>query len=112
VFEVTGGQAPQHLVNEFAATIAARRDGVVLIFGSEAIFTIEHLAKTEKGADRPDFTEHGDGSLEDRGYGLRGIWSRHRRARARRRAGPVLEGWFRAWYSSFRSSGQSHGGRG
>ena len=77
VLEVTGGQAPQHLVNEFAAAIAAGRAEVVLLFGSEAISTIEHLAKTAKGADRPDFTEHADGSLEDRGYGLRGIWSRH-----------------------------------
>jgi hypothetical protein len=33
VFEVTGGRAPQHLVNEFAATTAAGRDGFVLIFG-------------------------------------------------------------------------------
>jgi len=77
VLEVTGGQAPQHLVNEFAGVIAAGRSEVVLLFGSEAISTIEHLAKAEKGADRPDFTEHADGSLEDRGYGLRGIWSRH-----------------------------------
>ena len=77
VLEVTGGQAPQHLVNEFAGVIAAGRAEVVLLFGSGAISTIEHLAKAEKGADRPDFTEHADGSLEDRGYGLRGIWSRH-----------------------------------
>ena len=77
VLEVTGGQAPQHLVNEFAGVIAAGRAEVVLLFGSEAISTIEHLAKAEKGTDRPDFTEHADGSLEDRGYGLRGIWSRH-----------------------------------
>jgi len=77
VLEVTGGQAPQHLVNEFAGVIAAVRAEVVLLFGSEAISTIEHLAKAEKGTDRPDFTEHADGSLEDRGYGLRGIWSRH-----------------------------------
>jgi acetyl-CoA C-acetyltransferase len=77
VLEVTGGQAPQHLVNEFAGAIAAGRAEVVLLFGSEAISTIEHLARAENGADRPDFTEHADGSLEDRGYGLRGIWSRH-----------------------------------
>ena len=86
VLEVTGGQAPQHLVNEFAAAIAAGQAEVVLVFGAEAISTIEHLAKTAKGPDRPDFTEHADGTLEDgaledgaledRGYGLRGIWSR------------------------------------
>ena len=72
VLEVTGGQAPQHLVNEFAAVIADGGSEVTLIFGSEAISTIEHDAKAE---DRPDFTEHPGGSLEDRGYGLRGLIS-------------------------------------
>ena len=76
VLEVSGGQAPQHLVNEFAAQIAAGRGETVLLFGSEAISTIEHYAKADK-ADKPDFTEHADGSLEDRGYGLAGIVSRH-----------------------------------
>ena len=76
VLEVTGGQAPQHLVNEFTAAIAAGRGEVVLLFGSEAISTIEHYAKAEE-PDRPDFAEHADGSLEDRGYGLRGMLSRH-----------------------------------
>jgi acetyl-CoA C-acetyltransferase len=69
VLEVTGGQAPQHLVNEFAAVIAAGGSEVTLLFGSEAISTIEHYAKAE---DRPDFTEHPGGSLEDRGYALSG----------------------------------------
>src|ERR1700742_1405267 len=55
VLEVTGGQAPQHLVNEFAAVIADGGSEVTLLFGSEAISTIEHDAKAE---DRPDFTEH------------------------------------------------------
>ena len=72
VLEVTGGQAPQHLVNEIAAVIAGGGSEVTLIFGSEAISTIEHYAKAE---DRPDFTEHPGGSLEDRGYGLRGLIS-------------------------------------
>jgi acetyl-CoA C-acetyltransferase len=76
VLEVSGGQAPQHLVNEFAAAIAAGRAEVVLVFGSEAISTIDHFARATEAADKPDFTEHAEGSLEDRGYGLRGIWSR------------------------------------
>jgi acetyl-CoA C-acetyltransferase len=82
ILEVTGGQGPQHVVNEFAAAIAAGRGDVVLLFGSEAISTIEHFAnrahyaKADK-ADRPDFTEHAEGSLEDRGYGLEGIISAH-----------------------------------
>jgi acetyl-CoA C-acetyltransferase len=77
VLEVSGGQAPQHLVNEFGAVIACGGAEVVLLFGSEAISTIEHYAGAD---DRPDFTEHAEGSLEDRGYGLRGIASAHRAA--------------------------------
>ncbi|MFJ8272023.1 acetyl-CoA acetyltransferase [Streptomyces sp. NPDC094154] len=74
VLEVGGGQSPQHLVNEFAATIAGGGAEVVLLFGSEAISTTRHLA----GADeRPDFAEHTDGRLEDRGYGLKGLVSRY-----------------------------------
>src|SRR5512135_3333259 len=60
VLEVSGGQAPQHLVNEFAAAIARGGSEVTLIFGSEAISTVEHFARA---ADRPDFTEHAEGSL-------------------------------------------------
>jgi acetyl-CoA C-acetyltransferase len=77
VLEVSGGQAPQHLVSEFAAVIAGGGSEVTLIFGSEAISTIEHFARA---AARPDFTEHAEGSLEDRGYGLGGMMSRHRAA--------------------------------
>jgi acetyl-CoA C-acetyltransferase len=73
VLEVGGGQGPQHLVNEFAAAIAAGRAEVVLLFGAEAISTAEHFAKA---ADAPDFTEHAEGSLEDRGYGLAGMMPR------------------------------------
>ena len=74
VLEISGGQAPQHLVNEFAAVIAGGGSQVTLLFGAEAISTIRHFAH-ESG--RPDFTEHAEGSLEDRGYGLSGMMSRH-----------------------------------
>jgi acetyl-CoA C-acetyltransferase len=77
ILEVGGGQGPQHLVSELAATIAAGRSSVALVFGSEAISTIERYAQAD---DRPDFTEHADGRLEDRGYGLRGMWSAHQAA--------------------------------
>jgi len=81
VLEVSGGQAPQHLVNEFAAVIAGGGSEVTLIFGSEAISTISHYARQGEGrSDRPDFTEHAEGSLEDRGYGLDGLMSRHQAA--------------------------------
>jgi acetyl-CoA C-acetyltransferase len=73
VLEVGGGQSSQHLVNEFAATIARGDADVVLLFGSEAISTTRHLANTP---DKPDFTEHVDGDLEDRGFGLKGLMTR------------------------------------
>jgi acetyl-CoA C-acetyltransferase len=72
VLEVTGGQAPQHLVNEFAGVIAAGDSSVVLLAGAEAISTVRRWAK-EVG--RPDFSEQVAGSLEDRGYGLDGLAS-------------------------------------
>jgi acetyl-CoA C-acetyltransferase len=73
VLEVTGGQAPQHLVNEFAAAIVAGEETrAVLLCGAEAISTAERWATA---ADRPDFTEHVDGDLEDRGFGLAGMFS-------------------------------------
>ncbi|MGP3966557.1 acetyl-CoA acetyltransferase [Streptomyces sp. 6N223] len=74
ILEVVGGQAPQHLVNEMAATIARGDAQAALVFGSEAISTVQALAGTE---DRPDFTEHVGGQLEDRGWGLEGLMSPH-----------------------------------
>ncbi len=74
VLETSGGQAPQHLVNEFAAVIAGGGSQVTLLFGSEAISTIEQFARRDP---KPDFTEHAEGSLEDRGYGLAGMMSGH-----------------------------------
>jgi acetyl-CoA C-acetyltransferase len=72
ILDVAGGQGPQHLVSELAATIAAGGAQVALAFGAEAISTIEHDANRP---DRPDFTEHAEGALEDRGYGMDGIRS-------------------------------------
>ena len=83
VLEVSGGQSPQHLVNEFARVIAAGDSEVTLIFGSEAISTAGHFAREQAGQagpGRPDFTEHAEGSLEDRGFGLSGMMSRHQAA--------------------------------
>jgi acetyl-CoA C-acetyltransferase len=74
ILEVSGGQSPQHLVTELAGTIAAGRSEVALIFGSEAISTARSLVNAE---DKPDFIEHVDGDLEDRGFGLKGLSSRH-----------------------------------
>lgn len=74
LLEVAGGQGPQHLVTELAATIAAGDSEIALVFGSEAISTARHLAGAD---DRPDFTETVDGDLEDRGYGLEGLVSEY-----------------------------------
>jgi acetyl-CoA C-acetyltransferase len=72
VLEVAGGQGPQHLVTEFAKAIARGQATTVLLFGSEAISTARALAGVP-GA--PDFTEAVGGQLEDRGYGLEGLFS-------------------------------------
>ncbi|WP_067662879.1 acetyl-CoA acetyltransferase [Nocardia miyunensis] len=74
ILEVSGGQSPQHLITELAGAIADGDAEVALIFGSEAISTTRHLAESP---DKPDFTETTAGSLEDRGYGLKGLSSRH-----------------------------------
>ncbi|OJY42634.1 acetyl-CoA acetyltransferase [Pseudonocardia sp. 73-21] len=74
ILEVAGGQSPQHLITELAGAIAAGSSQVALVFGSEAISTVRHLAARE---DRPDFSEHAEGDLEDRGFGLKGLTSRH-----------------------------------
>ncbi|MCW2496213.1 acetyl-CoA acetyltransferase [Jatrophihabitans sp.] len=74
VLEVTGGQAPQHLVTEFAGAIARGEADTVLLVGSEAISTARHLAGTEP---KPDFTEEVPGDLDDRGFGIAGLVTRH-----------------------------------
>ncbi|SDG39009.1 acetyl-CoA acetyltransferase [Pseudonocardia oroxyli] len=77
ILEVGGGQGPQHLLTELAGTIAAGDSQAALLFGAEAISTVTHLAQAE---DKPDFTEHVEGDLEDRGYGLAGLVSMHHAA--------------------------------
>lgn len=70
ILEVTGGQGPQHLVHELGSAIARGDAEVVLLVGSEAISTTRHLAGSEN---QPDFSDDPGGTVEDRGYGLRGI---------------------------------------
>lgn len=67
VLEPLGGHGPQKLVTEFAGAIAAGAAEVALIVGSEAGSTLRYFANRE---DKPDFTEHIGGQLEDRGYGF------------------------------------------
>ena len=73
VLEPTGGQGPQHLVNELAQSIGAGEVGMALITGSEAISTVRHLMG--KGETR-DWSEAVGGQLEDRGYGVSGLLTR------------------------------------
>eukprot|EP01030_Chromulinospumella_sphaerica_P025368 gene25368-25510_t len=70
VLEVTGGQGPQHLVNEMAHAIAAGAVKMALLTGSEAISTVRHL---KTAGETRDWAETLEGQLEDRGYGLEGL---------------------------------------
>lgn len=70
VLSTIGGQSPQQMLNEIAATVAARDSEVALLFGAEATSTLRHC---DTATPRPDFSEDRDGQLEDRGYDLDGI---------------------------------------
>ncbi len=65
VVEPVGGQGPQKLVTEFGTAIANGEADVVMIIGSENGSTLRYFAERD---DKPDFTEHIDGQLEDRGH--------------------------------------------
>ena len=65
VLEPVGGQSPQKLVTEAGNTIVAGDADVVMIMGSEPGSTARYFADRD---DKPDFTEHIEGQLEDRGH--------------------------------------------
>ena len=65
VLEPVGGQSPQKLVTEAGNTIVAGHADVVMIMGSEPGSTARYFANRD---DKPDFTEHVAGQLEDRGH--------------------------------------------
>jgi acetyl-CoA C-acetyltransferase len=67
VLEPIGGNGPQKLVTEFAGAIAAGDVEVALVLGSEPGSTAKYYADRDE---KPDFTEHVGGQLEDRGYGF------------------------------------------
>lgn len=67
ILEPIGGNGPQKLVTEFGAAIAAGDVEVALILGSEPGSTAKYFSSR---SDKPDFTEHVGGQLEDRGYGF------------------------------------------
>ncbi len=67
VLEPIGGNGSQKVVTEFAGAIAAGDIEVALVLGSEPGSTAKYFATRD---DKPDFTEHVGGQLEDRGYGF------------------------------------------
>ncbi len=67
LLEPIGGNGPQKLMTEFAGAIAAGDIEVALILGSEPGSTAKYFAGRDN---KPDFTEHVGGQLEDRGYGF------------------------------------------
>ncbi|MDX1890286.1 acetyl-CoA acetyltransferase [Mycolicibacterium sp. 050158] len=67
VLESIGGNGPQKLVTEFGGAIAAGEIEIALILGSEAGSTAKFFANRKE---KPNFTEHVGGQLEDRGYGF------------------------------------------
>jgi acetyl-CoA C-acetyltransferase len=75
IYEVSGGQSPQHLVTELCGDLAAGRATVALIAGSEAISTVLDLAR--RHGEKPDLTEQVEGQDGDRGAGLEGLTSRY-----------------------------------
>jgi acetyl-CoA C-acetyltransferase len=67
ILEPVGGQGSQKVVTEFAGEIAVGRIEVAMVMGSEPGSTARYFADRD---DKPDFTEHIDGQLEDRGHGI------------------------------------------
>lgn len=77
VLEPIGGNGSQKVLTEFAAEIAAGQIEVALVLGSEPGSTAKYFADRERASEatgdkfeKPDFTEHVGGQLEDRGYGF------------------------------------------
>lgn len=72
ILEITGGQGPQRLVGEFCAAIAKGEADLVLLAGAEAMSTVLHL---QAKGETPDWSETVEGDMEDRGYGLEGMFT-------------------------------------
>jgi acetyl-CoA C-acetyltransferase len=74
ILDVSGGQSPQQLITELAATISRGGATAALVFGAEAVSTVRRFAGNPQ---RPDFTERRGGQLDDRGFGLKGLITRY-----------------------------------
>ncbi|MDB5431806.1 MAG: acetyl-CoA acetyltransferase [Caulobacter sp.] len=74
ILPVSGGQGPQACVSEACVSVANGEADLVLLVGSEAISTVRALAGQSP---RPDWSETVEGSVDDRGYGLKGLITQH-----------------------------------
>ncbi len=70
ILEIVGGQGPQKLVGELAQDIVEGRSSCAAIVGAEAISTMLALQARDEQA---DWSEAVPGSLDDRGYGMKGL---------------------------------------
>lgn len=71
ILETTGGQTNQKLVGEFAAAVARGESEMAAIVGAEAISTVRALLGA---GETRDWSEEVGGELEDRGFGLEGMF--------------------------------------
>ena len=69
ILEIAGGQGPQYLLTELAASIAAGQTPVGVIFRAQAVATVRHLARSGAPPDLPAGVARRRG---DRGVGVKG----------------------------------------
>ena len=78
ILEITGGQANQKMVGEVAERIAQCEYDMAAIVGSEAVSTVLSLLKQ---GEKPDWSEHVEGEMDDRGFGperiFHSVWRHH-----------------------------------
>ncbi|MGH6631813.1 MAG: enoyl-CoA hydratase-related protein, partial [Sphingopyxis sp.] len=72
ILEKAGGQSPLVLLADLGERLRRGEGAAALLFGSEAISTVRHLAT--KGESR-DWSETIEGEMEDKGRGLEGLVS-------------------------------------
>jgi len=66
IYSEVGGNQPQQLVIEMALAIARGEKSMVLLTGAEAT---RNQRKAERNGETPDWSEHHDADLDDRGFG-------------------------------------------
>ncbi|WP_233556210.1 enoyl-CoA hydratase-related protein [Noviherbaspirillum sedimenti] len=76
VWDRAGGDTPQRLINEFCEKVAAGEARMVLLAGAENISSARALVAAGKTA---DWSEAVEGEVEDRGMGLKGMFTMHTR---------------------------------